>query len=224
MQWASEGAYVKLAQEEGKERRRDGQRRRKDDPEVAQVHLGRLGILSDCAEMRKAVSKHIRCQHIGAQRKKFESVVARHSQEAEERVLFDWELLDQLAERIDLVLAPAQVLRGRLIRSWSNLDDFRLPFLHAETNGLTYHAEKVGLQRPREQWRWQVPQVLLQQAGDGVEVVELAALEQVDVPFGVEAFFQLPDHVGTPRQAEDAFLVLGVLQAEVRTSTTGDGD
>lgn len=100
--------------------------------------------------------------------------------------------------------------RGRLVR-WSNLG--RLPLPSCTPNkGLTYHTEKVGLQRPREQWRRQVPQVLLQQAGDGVDIVELAALEQVDVPFGIEALLQLPDHVGTPGQAEDAFFVLGVLQ------------
>lgn len=103
-------AYVKLAQEEGKERRRDSQRRRKDDPEVAQVHLGRLGVLSDRAEMRKAGSKpHSMSAHDRGTAAKTRTGAERHSQEAEERVLLDRELLDQLAERVDLVLAPAQV-------------------------------------------------------------------------------------------------------------------
>lgn len=105
-------AHVKLAQEEGKEWRRYRQRRRKDNPEVAQVHLGRVGILRDRTEMGEADSKqksYVSSPRYSGRTKPSNSVAGRHSQKAEERVLFYGKLLDQLAERIDLVLAPAQV-------------------------------------------------------------------------------------------------------------------
>ena len=62
--------------------------------------------------MRKAVSKRTFCissSKYSGSRDNSKLCIARHSQEAEEHVLFDRELLDQLAEGVDLVLAPAQV-------------------------------------------------------------------------------------------------------------------
>lgn len=169
----------------------------------------------------KLVRSHIRCQlMIEAQPQKLEPVL-RDTHKKRKSVYSSigscWTNLPSA-----LTWSSRRRKSDRKTDQMVELDDFPSPSCtHTETNGLTYHAQKVGLQRPREQWRRQVPQVLLQQAGDCVEVVKLAALEQVDVPFSVEALFQLPDHVGTPGQAEDAFLVLGVLQAEVRTSTRG---
>lgn len=63
-----------------------------------------------CRDAQSYVEVNVLRQLIrGTAAEKLESEAARHSQEAEERVLFDRELLNQLAERIDLVLAPAQV-------------------------------------------------------------------------------------------------------------------
>lgn len=49
--------HVELDEEEGEERLWDGERRREDDAEVAKVHLGRVGVLRDQAQVREAASK-----------------------------------------------------------------------------------------------------------------------------------------------------------------------
>ena len=49
--------HVELDEEEGEERLWDGERRREDDTEVAKVHLGRVGVLRDQAQVREAASK-----------------------------------------------------------------------------------------------------------------------------------------------------------------------
>lgn len=66
--------------------------------------------------------------------------------------------------------------------------------------------------------RWQLAKVELEQARNGVRVVVLGALEQVDVSLGVEAVLEDTDNVGTAREAEDAFFVLGVLSDRGRVS------
>lgn len=95
---------VEFGEEEGEEWCGDGEGGREDDAEVSQTHLGRVGVLSDKAKVGEAARGGI-----GERRKT--SMKGSNVQEAEEGVLLNRELSNELAECVDTVAAVAKIWR-----------------------------------------------------------------------------------------------------------------
>ena len=124
----ADGTYVELGQQEAEKWRRNGERWREHDPEVAEVHLGYLGILCDDAKICKNEEISImragmrvgRCSRAklsrgGGQRARPKRMPSdRNSQESEQRVFFDGKSCDELPECVDAVLAFSQVWEVRV--------------------------------------------------------------------------------------------------------------
>lgn len=90
-------------------------------------------------------------------------------------------------------------------------------------NGLTEDTNKFNMELFCEDRRRQFSEVLLEQRSDGVNIIVGISVQEIQIAFRVEPFFQgLDNNIGAA-QSKDALFQLGILGSQVLETAKDNG-